>query len=65
METSRKVIYRSKRSWNTKKNFQIFEVTPAAVEHIPPTGQQCQAAKAACETAKRNRMDGVEDEVKP
>jgi len=42
-ETSRKVIYRSKRSWHTKKNFQIFEVTDflaAAVEHIPPKGQQ-------------------------
>jgi hypothetical protein len=42
-ETSRKVIYRSKRSWHTKKNFRIFEVTDflaAAVEHIPPKGQQ-------------------------
>jgi len=40
---ARKVIYRSKRSWHTKKNFQIFEVTDflaAAVEHIPPKGQQ-------------------------
>ncbi|MCB1062749.1 MAG: transposase [Verrucomicrobiae bacterium] len=39
----RKVIYRSKRSWHTKKNFQIFEVTDflaTAVEHIPPKGQQ-------------------------
>ena len=39
---SRKVIYRSKRSWHTKRNFQVFEATDflaAAVEHIPPKGQ--------------------------
>ncbi|MCB1233436.1 MAG: transposase [Verrucomicrobiae bacterium] len=49
-QTSRKVINRSKRSWHTKKNFQIIEVTDflaAGVEHIPPKGQQCHAAQAA------------------
>jgi len=42
-ETTRKVIYRSKRSWHTKKNFQIFtaaDFLAAAVEHIPLKGQQ-------------------------
>jgi hypothetical protein len=42
-ETTRKVIYRSKRSWHTKRNFQVFDATDflaAAVEHIPPKGQQ-------------------------
>ena len=41
-ETTRKVIYRSKRSWHTKRNFQVFEATDflaAAVEHIPPKNQ--------------------------
>jgi hypothetical protein len=38
------VIYRSSRSWHTKQNFQIFtagEFLAAAIEHIPPKGQQC------------------------
>ncbi len=55
-ETTRKVIYRSKRSWHTKRNpstplgalslskgFQVFTATDflaAAVEHIPPKHQQ-------------------------
>jgi hypothetical protein len=42
-ESSGKVIYRSKRSWHTKRNFQIFEAVDflaATVEHIPPKGQQ-------------------------
>jgi hypothetical protein len=42
-EKSQKVIYRSKRSWHTKQNFQIFtaaEFIVATVEHIPPKGQQ-------------------------
>ncbi len=36
------VIYRSKRSWNTKRNFEVFSATDfiaAAVEHIPPKNQ--------------------------
>jgi len=36
--TSQKVIYRSKRSWHTKQNFQVFTATDfiaATVEHIP------------------------------
>ena len=42
-EKTRKVIYRSKRSWHTKKNYQIFSATDfiaATVEHIPPKSQQ-------------------------
>ena len=42
-ESTGKVIYRSKRSWHTKCNFQIFEAVDflaATVEHIPPKGQQ-------------------------
>ncbi len=42
-EKSRQVIYRSKRSWHTKQNFQIFSAADfiaATVEHIPPKGQQ-------------------------
>ena len=42
-ESTGKVIYRSKRSWHTKRNFQIFEAVDflaATVEHIPPKGQQ-------------------------
>jgi hypothetical protein len=42
-ETTRKVIYRSKRSWHTKRNFHIFSATDflaAAVEHIQPKHQQ-------------------------
>ena len=45
-----KVVYRSKRSWHTKRNFQVFDAVDflaAAVEHIPPKGQQCHAARAA------------------
>jgi len=37
------VIYRSSRSWRTKRNFQIFTATDflaAALEHIPPKHQQ-------------------------
>jgi len=48
-ESTGKVIYRFKRSWHTKCNFQIFEAVDflaATVEHIPPKGQQCHAAKA-------------------
>ena len=42
-EKTQKVIYRSKRSWHTKKNYQIFSATDfiaATVEHIPPKSQQ-------------------------
>jgi len=42
-ESTGKVIYRSKRSWHTKRNFQIFEAVDflaAVVEHIPPKRQQ-------------------------
>ena len=42
-ESTGKVVYRSKRSWHTKRNFQIFEAVDflaATVEHIPPKGQQ-------------------------
>jgi hypothetical protein len=48
-ESTGKVVYRSKRSWHTKCNFQIFEAADflaATVEHIPPKGQQSHAAKA-------------------
>ena len=36
------VIYRSKRSWNTKRNFEVISAADflvAAVEHIPPKNQ--------------------------
>ena len=42
-EKNRQVIYRSKRSWHTKQNYQIFaaaDFIAASVEHIPPKGQQ-------------------------
>ena len=38
-EKAKKVIYRSKRSWHTKQNFQVFTASDfiaATVEHIPP-----------------------------
>ena len=37
------VIYRSRRSWHTKRTFEVFKATDflaAAIEHIPPKGQQ-------------------------
>ena len=37
------VIYRSPRSWRTKRNFEVFQATDflaAAIDHIPPRGQQ-------------------------
>ena len=37
------VIYRSRRSWHTKRNFEVFKATDflaAAIEHLPPKGQQ-------------------------
>jgi hypothetical protein len=37
------VIYRSRRSWKTKRNFEVFKATDflaAAIDHIPPRGQQ-------------------------
>ncbi len=37
------VIYRSRRNWHTKRNFEVFKATDflgAAIEHIPPKGQQ-------------------------
>jgi hypothetical protein len=37
------VIYRSRRSWRTKRNFEVFTATDflaAAIDHIPPRGQQ-------------------------
>ena len=33
------VIYRSRRNWRTKRNFEVFKATDflaAAVDHIPP-----------------------------
>lgn len=42
-ETTGKVIYRSSRSWRTKRNYQVYTGTDflaAAVQHIPPRGQQ-------------------------
>jgi hypothetical protein len=42
-ETTGKVIYRSSRSWRTKRNYQIFtarDFLASAVQHIPPKGQQ-------------------------
>jgi hypothetical protein len=42
-ESTGQVIYRSSRSWHTKCNFQVFsagDFLAAAVEHIPPKGQQ-------------------------
>ena len=41
--TSKTVIYRSKRHYNTKRNFQIFsapDFIAAAIDHLPPKGQQ-------------------------
>ncbi|MCP5552167.1 MAG: transposase [Akkermansiaceae bacterium] len=43
IESTGKVVYSSKRSWHTKRNFQIFEAVnflAATVEHITPKGQQ-------------------------
>jgi hypothetical protein len=40
---TRTVIYRSRRSWRTKRNFDVFQATDflaAAIDHIPPRGQQ-------------------------
>ncbi|MBL9155007.1 MAG: transposase [Verrucomicrobiales bacterium] len=40
--TAEKVVYRSKRSWHTKKNYQVFtapDFLAALVEHIPPKSQ--------------------------
>ena len=37
------VIYSSRRSWHTKRNVEVFNATDflaAAIEHIPPKGQQ-------------------------
>jgi hypothetical protein len=37
------VLYRSRRSWKTKRNFEVFKATDflaAAIDHIPPRGQQ-------------------------
>jgi len=42
VEKTRRVIYRSSRSWRTKRNFQAFTAAgflAAAVEHIPPKNQ--------------------------
>ena len=64
-ESTGKVIYRSKRSWHTKRNFQIFEAVDflaATVEHIPPKGQQCHAAKA--ETNWRSEIAWTEAKTK-
>ena len=40
---TRTVTYRSRRSWHTKKNYEIFpaaDFLAAAIEHIPPKSQQ-------------------------
>jgi excisionase family DNA binding protein len=40
---SKTVIYRSSRSWRTKRNFEIFTATDflaAAIEHIPPKNRR-------------------------
>jgi hypothetical protein len=40
---TRQVIYRSHRSWHTNCNFRVFTASDflaAAIEHIPPKGQQ-------------------------
>jgi len=42
-ESSKTVIYRSRKHWRTKRNFEVFQATDfiaAAVQHIPPKGQQ-------------------------
>ena len=64
-EKTQKVIYRSKRSWHTKKNYQIFSATDfiaATVEHIPPKSQQCHAAKAVAN--KRSEIAWTEPKAK-
>ncbi|MGD7653931.1 MAG: IS91 family transposase [Verrucomicrobiales bacterium] len=41
--TTRKVIYRSSRSWRMKRNFEVFsaeDFLAAAIEHIPPKSAQ-------------------------
>ena len=56
-EKAKKVIYRSKRSWHTKQNFQVFtaaDFIASTVEHIPPKSQQCPAEKAAMEYSEAN-----------
>lgn len=40
---TRSVIYRSSRNWRTKRNFEVFsagDFLAAAIQHIPPKGQQ-------------------------
>jgi hypothetical protein len=40
--TTQTVIYRSRRSWNTKRNFEVLPATTflaAVIEHIPPKSQ--------------------------
>jgi hypothetical protein len=42
VEKTRRVIYRSSRSWRTKRNFEVFiatEFLSVAVGHIPPKNQ--------------------------
>ncbi|MCB1134148.1 MAG: transposase, partial [Verrucomicrobiae bacterium] len=42
VEKTKRVIYRSRTSWRTKRNFQVFtaiDFLAAAVEHIPPKNQ--------------------------
>lgn len=42
IEKTKRVIYRSRTSWRTKRNFQVFtaaDFIAAAVEHIPPKNQ--------------------------
>ena len=42
-EITKTVIYRSRKHWRTKRNFEVFQATDfiaAAVQHIPPKGQQ-------------------------
>jgi hypothetical protein len=53
------VIYRSKRSWNTKRNFEVFSATDfiaAAVDHIPPKNQHTVRYYGLCSN-KRRGMD--------
>jgi hypothetical protein len=60
-ETTKTVIYRSKRHHTTKRNFEIFKAPDfiaAALLHLPPKGQQCSAAIAAQLEAQPYRMDG-------
>jgi hypothetical protein len=64
--TTKTVIYRSKRHHNTKRNFEIFKAhdfIAAAIDHIPPKGQQTVRYYGVYSNKSRGQSSPIPDRI--